>query len=146
MKIYVASSWRNDRQPLIVSLLKEAGYTVYDFRHPVKGNNGFHWEEIDKNWQHWTLKEYKKALSHQIANEGFLYDYSAMEEADACVLVLPCGRSAHIEAGYFVGARKKLLILLSDREHEVELMYKMADHICLNIKELLDKLKEENNG
>jgi hypothetical protein len=48
-----------------------------------------------------------------------------MKLARACVLVLPCGRSAHIEAGYFVGAEKPLHILLTSRS-EPELMWRMA--------------------
>ena len=48
-----------------------------------------------------------------------------MKWADACVLVLPCGRSAHLEAGWFVGAGKPLHILQLDRE-EPELMYRFG--------------------
>lgn len=32
MKIYVASSWRNGRQPYVVDMLRERGHAVYDFR------------------------------------------------------------------------------------------------------------------
>lgn len=34
-KIYVASSWRNQHQPQVVSFLREQGHEVYDFRHPA---------------------------------------------------------------------------------------------------------------
>jgi len=37
----------------------------------------------------------------------FHNDIKAMEACDACVLVLPCGRSAHTEAGWFAGRGKK---------------------------------------
>ena len=47
-----------------------------------------------------------------------------MQWADTGVLVMPCGRSAHLEAGYFVGAGKRLIILINDSEPE--LMYKMG--------------------
>ena len=48
-----------------------------------------------------------------------------MEWADAFVLLMPCGRSAHLEAGWAIGAGKPTAILLS--AGEPELMYKMAD-------------------
>jgi nucleoside 2-deoxyribosyltransferase len=48
----------------------------------------------------------------------------ALEDCDACVLVMPCGRSAHLEAGFAIGAGKPTAILIS--EGEPELMYKMA--------------------
>lgn len=33
MKIYVASSWRNNRQPDVVKFLRNLGYDVYDGAH-----------------------------------------------------------------------------------------------------------------
>jgi hypothetical protein len=42
MRIYVASSWRNEaKQQATVLALREAGHEVYDFRHPAPGNEGF---------------------------------------------------------------------------------------------------------
>lgn len=135
MNIYVASSWRNDRQPEIVAALRRAGHEVYDFRNPRPGNDGFRWTEIDPDWQRWTPEQYRQALTHPVAEDGFRSDFDAMRWADAGVLVMPCGRSAHLEAGYFVGAGKPLYILVS--EAEPELMYKMATAICLTVDELL---------
>lgn len=138
-KIYLASSWRNLNQPLVLEILREAGHEVYDFRHPAEGNNGFHWSEIDRRWQAWSPAQFLAALTHPVAKNGFQYDWQAMQWADTGVLLLPCGRSAHLEAGYFVGAGKPLYILLSDGEPE--LMYKMATGICLTISELVNRLK-----
>lgn len=41
MRIYVASSWRNEIQPDVVSALQGVGHDVYDFRHPIDGIEGF---------------------------------------------------------------------------------------------------------
>ncbi len=130
MRIYVASSWRNDYQPDVILGLREAGHEVYDFRNPRPENHGFHWSEIDREWKSWTMRRFIEALSHPLAEEGFGEDYRAMQWAEACVLVLPAGRSAHLEAGWFAGAGKPLLILLADAEPE--LMYKLASGLtCL---------------
>jgi hypothetical protein len=139
MRIYVASSWRNPIQPKIVDLLRSAGYSVYDFRHPRLGDNGFKWSDIDPLWQKWTPEQFREALDHPIAVTGFAGDFFAMKTSDACVLVLPAGRSAHLEAGYFVGEGKPLLILLSDGEPE--LMYAMTEHIYTNVGDLSDALR-----
>jgi len=53
-------------------------------------------------------------------------------------LVMPCGRSAHLGAGYFSGAGKWLIILLSDGEPE--LMYNMADYIALTVDEVIQAI------
>jgi len=66
---------------------------------------------------------------------------TAMQWADADVLVLPSGRSAHLEAGWFVGQGKGLVILLNGAT-KPELMYKMADKICLNLEEAVKVLRK----
>ena len=136
MKIYVASSWRNTIQPDVVQALRAAGHEVYDFRNPGPGLSGFAWASIDPDWQEWTTDQYRAALEHPIARSGFALDFNAMKEADAGVMVLPCGRSANIEAGWIVGQCKPLWILQTERQ-EPELMYAMAAGICGTIKELL---------
>ncbi len=135
MKLYVASSWRNTRQPEVVTRLRAEGHKVYDFRNPEPGNSGFHWSEIDPDWKQWTPEQFREALINPIALKGFSLDFGAMQWADAGIMVMPCGRSAHIEAGYFVGAGKPLFILLSDGEPE--LMYKMATAVAVDIDELI---------
>lgn len=151
-RIYLASSWRNKEQPSTVFQLRQAGHQVYDFRNPShehfsdntfpsKSYGGFSWADIDPKWQEWTAKHYIHLLTTSPkAAKGFLNDFRAMQWADTCVLLLPSGRSAHIEAGYFVGANKRLLILTQDGE-EPELMYLMANHICSNPIELLEALR-----
>jgi nucleoside 2-deoxyribosyltransferase len=140
MNIYVASSWRNTKQPKVVEALRSAGHTVYDFKNPKPGNNGFHWSEIDPNWKNWTGFEFRTSLGHPIAANGFESDMDALNCCDVCVLVLPCGRSAHLELGYAVGNMKHTIVLLEDG-CEPELMYKMVDDLVCSIPELLSKLR-----
>lgn len=135
MNIYVATSWRNGRQPEVVRALRAAEHEVYDFRAPEPGNNGFHWSAIDPEWKAWDPAEFVAALQHPVAENGFDFDLNALDECEACVLVLPCGRSAHLEAGYAIGCGKPTFILLADGEPE--LMYKMATVLCTSLDELL---------
>jgi nucleoside 2-deoxyribosyltransferase len=136
MKIYVASSWRNNIQPTVIDVLRSLCHDVYDFRNPAPGNKGFAWSDIDPNWQQWTPELFRAALKDITAERGFAFDWNAMRAADAGVLVLPCGRSAHIEAGYFVGALKPLVILIAPGEPE--LMYKMATAVAVTIREVIE--------
>lgn len=135
MKIYVASSWRNKRQPWMVEILRELGHQVYDFRNPEEGNNGFAWSDIDPEWENWTPEEYSKALNHPIAEKGYMFDFGAMNWADCCVMVLPCGRSANTEAGWMKGAGKKVFVY-QPMKQEPELMYKIYDGLIINEKQL----------
>lgn len=141
-KIYVASSWRNPHQQAIVQVLRAAGHEVYDFRNPAPGNIGFHWSAIDPHWKDWTPKGLRLGLGHEIAAGGFGLDFGAMEWADQCVLVLPTGRSAHLEAGWFMGQGRPVTILALD-PIEPELMYLLAgspDAITTSIDEMLARV------
>lgn len=135
-KVYVASSWRNMIQPEVVGLLRQRGWEVYDFRHPSEDDHGFHWSEIDPAWKMWGPEQFKEALQHPLAKNGFAKDMAALAAADFVVLVQPCGRSAHLELGYAVGAGKRTAIVLS--EAEPELMYKMVDFLCHDMAYLIE--------
>jgi hypothetical protein len=141
MKIYVASSWRNEFQPLVVSELREDGHSVYDFRHPEPGNDGFSWREIHPNWQSWTVPEYLSALRHPIAVHGFTLDMNALRSADVCVMVMPCGMSASLEMGYAVGAGKPTAVYVPGMR-EPDLMVRMADVVTDNLVALCSWARE----
>lgn len=138
MHIYVASSWRNTYYPEVVQALQDAGHKVYDFRNPPTGDPRFHWTDIDSNCINWTPFEYQTNLSHPLAERQFKNDIDAMSACDACVLVLPCGRSAHTEAGWFTGKGKKVYAFIPDKDSfEPELMYKLFTKVCISLEDLI---------
>lgn len=137
MKVYVASSWRNEHQPVVVSALKEDGHLVYDF----KDADGFHWSEVDARWKEWGPKEYLIGLSHACAERGFNRDMRALEECDACVYVMPCGVSASLEAGWAKGAGKLLIVYVPELR-EPDLMIKMAHIVTDRLSGVRDALDE----
>lgn len=107
----------------------------FTIRNPAPGNTGFHWSEIDPEWEGWGPEKFRDSLDHPIADSGFEFDMRALEACEACVMVMPCGRSAHLELGYAVGAGKYTLALLNGGEPE--LMYKMVDRLCVDLDELV---------
>jgi len=111
MRIYVASSWRNPWQPDVVRVLRELGHMAYDFKNPEEGNRGFHWSDVDPEWKSWGPDKYRKGLVHPVAEQGFAMDMRALEVSDACVAVLPHGRSAALELGWACGAGKRTAVL-----------------------------------
>jgi len=88
--------------------------------------------------------EYLEALGHPIAEEGFQRDFEAMQACDTCVLVLPCGRSAHLELGWFAGQGKRTAILLDGPKVVPELMYKLCDYVAPSLFDLLGWLGVED--
>src|ERR1700761_2417486 len=122
MKIYVASSWRNEQQPGVVAALRAEGHEVYDF----KDSEGFHWTEVDPNWKEWPsdIPRYLEGLQNPCAVRGFTRDMSALQGCDVCVYVMPCGVSASWEAGWAVGAGKPVIVYVPGLR-EPDLMVKM---------------------
>lgn len=134
MRIYVASSWRNEFQAAVVARLRKVGHEVYDFRGPGdgwgsdgSGPGGFGWSEIDPHWQEWPsdISRYIEMLNHPRAIEGFNRDMDALRRADVCVMVNPCGQSAHAEMGWASGAGKHTAVYIPGLR-EPDLMVKMA--------------------
>jgi nucleoside 2-deoxyribosyltransferase len=166
-RIYLASSWRNPFQPKIVQDLRAWGHAVYDFRHDSRAlgasplghteppATAFSWAEMDPDWKDWKPREYLGALQTSArAAQGFIGDLRGMEWADTCVMALPCGNSAHIEAGYMKGRGKRLIIYWERSEKvttaknettgetkewtfEPDLMYLLADNLVISSKELM---------
>ena len=135
MRIYVASSWRNEFQHGVVTALREDGHEVYDFREDGDGRGkgdhgpgGFSWKECaapGTDWQQWTVTEYLEALEHPRAEEGFRRDMDALERSDICVMVMPCGPSASMEMGWACGAGRDVYVYVPGMR-EPDLMVKMA--------------------
>lgn len=137
-KIYVASSWRNIYQSIVVRLLRELGHEVYDF----KDAEGFHWSEIDEKWQTWTPEEYIKGLQHSCSNRGFNRDMEALKNCDVCVYIMPCGVSASLEAGWACGAGKRVFVYVPELR-EPDLMVKMAELVTNSFSNIVAALHKE---
>lgn len=136
-RIYLASSWRNPDQPKAVTILRALGHEVYDFRNPTHCQTGFSWRECDPEpAQQWSAEKTRGVLqTSPAAARGFNSDFRAMRWADTCVLLLPCGRSAHIEAGWMSGAGKRTIVVLADGQ-EPELMHLLCDTLVVGLDEL----------
>ena len=140
-KIYVASSWRNQHYPEVITMLRKAGHDVYDFRNPPSGDEGFKWSCVSEDYLAWTPQEYREQLKHPKAVRLFANYIEAMEACDVCVMVLPCGRSAHTEAGWFAGKGKTTIAYIPEKQ-EPELMYKLFSVVCCSMDELIKFLNK----
>ena len=137
MKVYVASSWRNDVYPRVVNALRLAGHEVYDFRH-----QSVSWEGFDRNVTDGvTSEELLEVLDHPVVQERFRSDMTALKGCDAVVCVLPCGRSAHLELGYGIGTGKLTVLLWHDGD-EPDIMHNAVDRIVFSVHEIVAALEE----
>lgn len=134
-RIYVASSWRNPFYDRILATLRGDGHECYDFK-----EDGFGWNELDPKWASWSPTDYAKKVMAPRSLEHFGQDFRALNWANTCVLILPCGRSAHLEAGYAIGQGKETHILLHPDKFEPELMYLMAAQLYTDLDDMRAQL------
>lgn len=142
-RVYVASSWRNIMQPGVVAAFRSAGMDVYDFK---EGEGAFHWSDVNPDWKDGGIdfETLELMLGHNRARAGFTRDFNAMMKADTFVLVLPAGRSAHLEFGWAIGAGKRTVILNLEPDCEPDLMVLMADYRTDDLMDLLSWLGVED--
>lgn len=114
MNIYIIGSLRNDHIPLVAARLRADGHSVFDDWFAAG-------PEADDYWQKYETqrgRSYTEALSGAAAKNVFAFDKRHLDEADAAVLVLPAGKSGHLELGYMAGKGKKTVILLESADPE----------------------------
>lgn len=144
-KIYVASSWTNPKQPWLVEKLRERGFDVYDFRHPSGRADKNIWDELEVNKEKVFTSVQMELMEMDQTKERFKEHLEAMEQADACVLYLPCGNSAHTEAGYMYGRGKKVYVF-GEFENQIkpEFTYRMFNGFFNFYEKLFEELKKLN--
>ena len=145
-KIYVASSWKNELQQKIVALLREQGHKVYDFTKPKGEFEPSAWETVSLNPDECAVVEFADAVMNPEVNKRFNNHVTAMTEADTAILLLPCGRSAHAEAGFMAGLGKRVFVFGEGEMIKPELMYLLFDAFTNNIDELLKWVDEPIPG
>lgn len=143
-KIYVASSWRNHFYDNVLASLKHAGHLTWNWREPPTGGNGFSWQQVgQEDYQHGdkvTVDDWRKLLVHPIAAVGFASDLCGMNWCDVGVLLHPCGRSAHLEAGWIAGRGRKVHVLALEPVEPDLMVLALNGAICASVEELLDQV------
>jgi hypothetical protein len=146
--VYVASSWRNPLQADAVSALRAAGISTYDYRHPFGGSKGFGWHEVGSphpQGAHQPVSPdvYLDMIAHPRADEAYHdNDLAAMHWCSHLIMVLPCGRSAHAEAGWAAGMGKHTAVWLAEDPMEPELMYKMFEFMTPSLPDIIEWVME----
>lgn len=130
MKIYIATSWKMESVAKIVAeTLKNDGHYVDCFCDSVSGRYVFHWTELVEKEE--DLKNYNAIsfLNDPRTKKAFDEDKMWIDWADAVVMLHPCGKSAHLEAGYAKGQGKLLFMWGKWPKGEFDVMYGFADMI-----------------
>lgn len=140
-KIYTIGSLRNEKVPEIANELRDAGHEVFDDWYSAGPEADDYWQKYETARGH----NYKQALQGYAAKNVYNFDKHHLDRNDTVVLILPAGKSGHLEFGYSIGKGKKGYILFDDDVHTCrwDVMYQFADGVFFDTSELITQLKED---
>ena len=102
-KIYIASSWKMEETcHAIAHYLRFVGYEVDLFCEERESRTVFSFDKVDAHQDMNCIE----MLGMSIVQDAFQEDKKWLDWCDICLLILPSGRSAHLEAGYAKGQGK----------------------------------------
>jgi nucleoside 2-deoxyribosyltransferase len=142
MRLYVIGSLRNPRIPELAAKLRQDGHDVHDDWHAPGPETDDFWRTYEKT----RGRTFVEALKGRHAKNVFEYDKQWLDWAEGVVLVLPAGRSGHLELGYCAGKGKSTHILLDAEEERWDVMYLFADHVWDKVNDLRAELMKESVG
>ena len=137
MKIYIASSWKNEKTVnQMANVLRSNGNDVDAFSDTSTGRYVFHFSEIGPKDNLDAISFLKDSRSQK----AFREDKKWLDWCEACLLILPAGKSSHLEAGYAKGTGKLLVIYHPNGfpNGEFDVMYGFADFMCEDMHSVLD--------
>lgn len=144
-KVYVIGSLRNPKIAAVAETLRQRlGVEVFDDWLAAGPEADDKWKEYEEA----RGRSYEEALKGYAATHVFNFDKLHLDTADAAVLVLPAGRSAHLEAGYMVGQGKPVYILLDEVSgvSRWDVMYKFVTGVHRNLEDIIQALEGQPRG
>lgn len=133
MKIYIASSWKNQHAvEMLTALLREKGHEIFSF---VENNYGEgHAAKKPMNFEKWVETDQ--------AWNSFVYDTNGATQSDVVIYISPSGLDAWAEVGAAWGCGKSVIFGLGAKGESVGLMRKMMTAWFERYHELLKAIDE----
>lgn len=135
--IYVIGSLRNPAIPKLGNKLRFAGFDVFDSWYAPG-------PRADDFWRDYTKirgLNYKEALQDWSAKHVFEFDKFHLDRCDIAVMLMPGGKSAHLELGYMIGKGKKGFILFDKEPKRYDVMVQFATDIFFKEVDLIHALR-----
>jgi hypothetical protein len=139
--IYVIGSLRNSAVADFANELQKAEVEAFaDWKSPG--------ELADDKWKEYSKARglsYAQALESYAAKHVFEFDKFHLDRCDAAVLLIPAGRSAHLELGYTIGRNKPGFIVFNgEPEDRWDVMLQFATKIFFSQEEFFEYIKQHN--
>ena len=137
--IYLIGSLRNKDLPVLGNELRAKGFDIFDDWHSAGPEADDYWQAYEKA----RGRSYGEALKGAHAVDVFNFDKRHLLLSEAAVLVMPAGKSAHLELGWVAGRGILTFVYFPDGEPErYDVMYQFADAVVFDLDSLVAVLKK----
>ena len=138
--IYLIGSLRNPNIPHLANEIRQLGFKVFDDWFAPGPEADDWWQKYETTRGH----TYEEALKGYAAKHIFDFDFYHLSRADLGLLVLPAGKSGHLEFGWLLGRGRPGYILL-DNPERWDVMYQFASGVFSDKEQLFATLTK-NHG
>lgn len=136
--IYIIGSLRNPEIPQFANELQAQGFEAFaDWFSPGPAADDY-WKDYSKV----RGLNYRQALESHGARNIFEFDKSHLDRTDAAIMLMPAGKSGHLELGYTVGRGKPGFILFDGEPDRYDVMVQFATGVFFSKQELFEELKK----
>jgi hypothetical protein len=132
---FISGKWRNrDGVLKLTNAMRQKGYTVYCF---LESPHSFYKvnEDPEKSMQKFEKLDWR---NDPYVKKIFKSDMEGEQNSGTFVMLLPAGKSCHIEAGVAYGLGKKCILI--GEQKEAESLYLIFDEVYLTEKAFLESL------
>jgi hypothetical protein len=133
--LYLIGSLRNNRVPELAKRIRKDNPDIEVFDDWYAAG-----EEADDCWKTYEQnrgRTYQEALAGHAAKNVFAFDKRHLDRCTHALLVLPAGKSGHMEVMYATyGVKAKTAILLDPEDVRWDVMYQFVPTILNNDKEI----------
>jgi hypothetical protein len=126
--IYLIGSLRNPEIPALGSYLRERGLEIFDDWYAAGPEADDYWQKYEQD----KGESFGDALEGYAAQNVFEFDKRHLDAAYVGILVMPAGKSAHLELGYLAGRGTKTIVYFDKEPERWDLMYCLADYVVFN--------------
>lgn len=136
MRVYLIGSLGNGEVPYVAEILRAAGHEVFASWFAAGPEADRHWEMYERG----RGLTFEAALRDYAAQAVFNFDRRHLEACDVAVLLMPAGRSGHLELGYAIGKGKRGFICHPSEPERWDVMAAFAERVCIGVDELKEAL------
>ena len=137
-RVYLIGSLRLPGVRVLANKLRKLDIIVYDDWHAA----GF---DADKIWQEYEQQRghgYLEGIRGEHARDVYKIDLEKIDKSDTGLLLMPAGKSGHLELGYMLGQGKRGYVLFEGEPERWDVMYQFATDLFMDEQSLFAEIEK----